>query len=99
VAGTGLSGFNDGAANVATFNYPKGVTIDQTGANLYVADTNNLRIRTINLATNTVSILAGTDAMGHIDATFGSPEGITIDSTGNSIYMTDSYLNQIRRIQ
>lgn len=45
-AGTGVSGFQDGAKTNAKFNGPSGLAIDSIG-NLYVADTNNNRIRKV----------------------------------------------------
>jgi len=45
VAGTGSSGSANGTGTSASFYYPKGITTD--GTNLYVADTNNHRIRKI----------------------------------------------------
>ncbi len=43
---TGTSGFMDGAGNVAQFNKPYRVAVDSSG-NIYVADTDNHRIRKI----------------------------------------------------
>lgn len=47
VAGSGASTpFLDGPASGATFQYPRGIALDSSGV-LYVADTNNYRIRMI----------------------------------------------------
>ena len=45
VAGTGSSGSANGTGTSASFSYPHGITTD--GTNLYVADSNNHRIRKI----------------------------------------------------
>ena len=45
VAGTGSSGSANGTGTSASFYYPRAITTD--GTNLYVADTNNNRIRKI----------------------------------------------------
>jgi hypothetical protein len=55
-AGNGTPGSADGIGTNATFNYPSGIWGD--GVNLYVADSSNLSIRKINLATREVSTFA-----------------------------------------
>jgi len=57
LAGTGTSGYRDGAANTAKFDYPGDLAVDSSG-NVYVADSNNHRIRKITPA-GVVSTLAG----------------------------------------
>ena len=55
LAGTGESGFTDGKSTNATFNEPSGLTIlDNT---IYIADTNNNAIRTIDISTLEVRTL------------------------------------------
>jgi sugar lactone lactonase YvrE len=76
----------DGAGSAATFYIPQGITTD--GANLYVADSWNNKIRKIVIATGVVSSLSA--------ATFNWPEGITTD--GTNLYVTDTYSNKIRKI-
>jgi thiol-disulfide isomerase/thioredoxin/sugar lactone lactonase YvrE len=56
LAGTGVPGQRDGAAVDAQFYEPGGVSVG--AGQLYVADTNNHRIRVIDLHTQTVSTLA-----------------------------------------
>jgi len=48
IAGNGLAGYNDGIGKAATFNRPRGITIDKYG-NLFVADYGNNLIRKITL--------------------------------------------------
>ncbi len=57
VFGTGEIGSADGAYDVAQFDHPQGMVIK--GDTLYVADTENHLLRTINLVDKTVSTLAG----------------------------------------
>jgi hypothetical protein len=61
VAGDDDPGFKDGAFDDARFNQPSGLAIDEEGKRLFVADTNNNRIRVIYLQEdNRVETLAGT---------------------------------------
>ena len=46
LAGSGSNGSADGVGTLASFSYPKGVAVDING-NVYVADTNNAKIRKI----------------------------------------------------
>ena len=56
--GSGAIGSKDGSYSEAQFDHPQGVTL--IGDTLYVADTGNHQLRTVDLAKKTVSTLAGT---------------------------------------
>lgn len=62
VIGTGNSGRKDGSFEEAEFNHPQGTVL--VGNTLYVADTENHLIRTVNLDSKTVATLAGTGQQG-----------------------------------
>ena len=99
LAGSGSAGAIDGTGIAATFQFPSGVTTD--GANLYVTDSVNNKIRKIVIATGVVTTLAGSGVAGAADgtgvaATFWSPLGITTD--GTNLYITDAGNNAIRKI-
>ena len=64
VYGSGRSGFDDGVGTAATFDSPQGVALDADGVTLYVADTNNHAIRSIDTETGTVGTLVGTGRQG-----------------------------------
>ena len=99
-AGSGVAGFADGVETAARFYYPTAITMDST--NLYVTDSRNFSVRKIDLATRTVTTIAGSsDAAGSIDspvgtnARFNELHGITTD--GKNIFVSDSN-NTIRWI-
>src|ERR1700676_1104860 len=60
VAGDGTAGsFGDnGQATAAEINYPQGAAVDSAG-NVYIADTNNHRIRKVTAATGVITTFAG----------------------------------------
>ena len=57
VVGSGVAGHRDGSYAEAAFDHPQGMAID--GDKLYVADTENHRIRLIDLKTKRVTTIAG----------------------------------------
>ena len=60
VIGEGKAGHRDGKLTEARFHQPEGVLLD--GETIWVADTENHRIRKVDLASKTVSTVAGTGA-------------------------------------
>jgi sugar lactone lactonase YvrE len=60
VIGAGSAGFSDGALSEAQFHKPRGLALSPDGQTLYVADTANHAIRTVDLAREEVTTLAGT---------------------------------------
>ena len=64
VYGRGEAGYTDGAALDARFDSPQGMALSPDGRILYVADTNNHAVRSINLQTGEVATAAGTGEQG-----------------------------------
>ncbi len=105
VAGASSPGFsNDGGPAIsAQLNNPKGVAVDSAG-NLYIADTNNCRIRKIT-PDGTINTIAGSGTIGYTGdsgpataAALAFPYGLAVDAGGN-VYFTDSNNHALRQLQ
>ena len=98
IAGTGEFGDKDGPGNEATFNYPRGIAVQNDGT-IIVSD--NRKIRGVDPNGNVYTI-AGTGETGDTDgpgneATFYYPCGIAIRGDG-TIIIIDRDNNKIRGI-
>jgi len=93
---TGTRGFVNGTGTAAQFNTPKGIATD--GSSLFVADAGNHAIRKIDIATGSVTTLAGTGTAGSANspAQFNSPEGIAV--IGTSVYVADTGNHAVRKV-
>ena len=88
VAGAvGQAGVVDGAAGDARFDHPQGVALDSAARALYVADTQNRRIRRVDLAAGTVTTLAYGPPPGEAFGGFDAPSGLAFDA--GHLYVTD----------
>ena len=101
IAGNGVPGFADGAADRARFNTPTALALSADGNFLFVADTNNNRVRRIDLVNRRVSTFAG-GGSGDVDgpggqARFFQPIGLALDSDG-VFYVAELLASDIRRI-
>lgn len=93
--------FADGTGTAARFFTPMGIAVDKNGV-VYVADLDNNRIRMI--VKGVVSTVAGSTISGYVDGTvsvarFKYPSGVTVDASGDKIYVADSGNNRIRVIE
>ena len=102
VAGNGTAGFagDGGLATSAELDLPYGVAVDSAG-NLYIADTQNNRIRELTASTGIISTVAGNGTAGYsgdggsaTSAGLDLLEGVAVDSAFN-IYISDSTNNRI----
>ncbi len=103
LAGTGVSGFggDGGPATAAQINSPMGLAIGS--GNLYFGDTTNQRVRRVDLATGTITTLAGSGAGGFggdggpaAAAQINTPAGLALDS--RNLYIADRGSNRVRRV-
>ncbi|MCB4791821.1 MAG: hypothetical protein LHV68_08035 [Elusimicrobia bacterium] len=89
-------------ASFARFNHPAGIALDTYG-NIYIADTWNQRIRTID-SSGLVTTIAGNgtkefsgDFNSAASASLNDPSGVTVDAYGN-VYIADTANNRIRKV-
>ena len=101
IAGGGTSG-DGGPATSARLKFPVDVTVDEAG-NLYIADTNNKRIRKVDTDGN-ISTVAGNGNRGYsgdggsaVSAQLSYPHGIAVDKEGN-LYISDRDAHCIRKV-
>ena len=103
LAGTGTAGFagDNGAAASAQLNSPQGVAVDGSG-NVYIADTQNSRVRKV--SGGTISTVAGSGTIGFggdggagTSAQLNTPTGLAVDGSGN-LYIADFGNNVVRKL-
>ena len=97
---SGFSG-DGGPTKNATFKWPQGLAIDKQG-NIFVADTENCRLRRIDVESGTISTIAGGakcnstgDAQPAKLALLSNPRALAVDSHGN-IFLSEGC--RVRRI-
>lgn len=104
VAGTGIPGFSGdgGPATAAQLNGARDVALD-AGGNLYIADTDNNRIRKVDTA-GIITTVAGTGVPGFsgdrgpaIAAQINYPRAVEIDAAG-TLYIGDTGNSCVRKV-
>lgn len=109
VAGNGTLGYSgdSGNATSATLAKPTGVAVDASG-NLYIADSNNNRIRQVSgvtSSTSTINTIAGNGSQGYggdngpaLSATLNTPRSASLDLLGN-VMIADSSNQRVRAME
>jgi sugar lactone lactonase YvrE len=99
--GAGFSG-DGGPATSAQLNFPSGIAVDLAG-NLYIADTQNSRIRKVDLS-GIITTVAGSNSAGFngdggaaTSATLNEPVGVRADGAGN-LFIADTSNNVVRKV-
>ena len=105
-AGDGKYGFSgdNGPATAAELSYPSGVAVDSAG-DLFIADTDNNRVREVNVSSGKITTVAGNGTAG---STVGSnsvataselyqPMGVAVDSNGN-LFIADTQNDRVREV-
>ena len=103
LAGSGKPGYADGTGIEAAFNEPKGLEISPDGAYLYVTEYANHRIRRVEIATGTVTTVAGSGNASFADGTdseasFNQPAGLALFPDGQTLLVGDISNSRIRSI-
>jgi sugar lactone lactonase YvrE len=105
VAGTGDGGFSGdgGLATAATLDFPATVALNSAG-DLFIMDGNNVRIRRVDNATQTISSVVGNGVKGFygdggpaLKASFLFPKSMKFDAAGNLVIL-DTFNNRVRRV-
>ncbi len=105
VAGDGTNGYSGdgGSATNAELSAPDGVAVDTAG-NIYIADTQNCRIRKVATSTGAISTVAGNGTCSYsgdggpaASAELFEPSGVAVDSA-NNIYIADWDNSRIRKV-
>jgi DNA-binding beta-propeller fold protein YncE len=105
IAGTGDGGYSgEGPATQARLNHPRDLEFGPEG-DLYVADTDNARIRAIDLASGTIRTVAGTGVLGldgledvpAVTTQLNKPFGIDFDPAGN-LYISDTLNSRVVKV-
>ena len=100
VAGTGSagSGGDNGPATKAQLRNPTGIAVD-AGGNVYIADTDNNRVRKMSKGIIT-TVAGGGSALGDggqaTKAQLQSPTGVAVNASGD-IFIADNHDNRIQR--
>lgn len=108
LAGTGTAGFSGdgGAAASATLRMPHAVALNTAATELTIADTGNLRVRRVNLATGIITTVAGNGAWGTskttgkaVDSPFKWPVGVMINPKDGKLFVSDTSDHVVRKIE
>ena len=103
IAGSGAEDDEDKLATEAFLTSPRGVAVDDHG-NVYIADTENHRVRKVDAESGVIATIAGTGEEGYggdegpaTEAKLNWPTGVAVDDAGN-VYIADRNNERVRRV-
>jgi uncharacterized protein (TIGR03437 family) len=105
IAGNGSGGFqgDGGPATQASLFYPKGIVVDPSSGNLYIADWLNSRVRVVTPDGN-INTVAGNGSYDYFgdggpatSAALKFPWGLAVDAAGN-VYVADDENSTVRKL-
>ena len=103
IAGTDSASGDGGPATEALLTFPYSVAVDEAG-NLYIADSENHRIRKVDAESGIITTFAGTGEEGFdgdggpaTEADLDWPSGVAVDAAGN-VYIADQENERIRKV-
>ncbi len=98
----GTLGVNGPASSGLLYD-PRGIALD--GNLIFIADRDNNAVEELNLTTGSLTTIAGNGTFGDagdggpaIDAELASPSAVAVDSTGQNVYIADTFNNAIREV-
>ncbi len=98
----GTLGVNGPASSGLLYD-PRGITLD--GNLLFIADRDNNAVEELNLTTDTLTTVAGNGTFGDSGdggpaaaAELASPSGVAVDSSGQKLFIADTFNNAIREV-
>jgi DNA-binding beta-propeller fold protein YncE len=101
LAGNGQAAFLDGVGTGASFSGPGGLAVLSSSGPIFIADTNNHRIRVVTFPDGAVSTLAGSGSNAFRDgssttASFNYPSGVAVFPSGSALVVADTSNQRIR---
>ena len=105
LVGTGARGFggDQGPAAAARLNNPRALAVSSDGRNLFIADSENHRVRLVILDTRTITTIAGTgadefngDLLAAGETSLSGPEGVATNPF-DLLFISDTRHHVVRR--
>ena len=106
IGGTGVAGYSgDGSKATSAQMVPYGMALDPSGTSLYLSEPLASTVRSINLTTGTISIVAGQagqygfagDGLTAFSAVLWGPYGLAVDSLKN-LLICDTLNQRVRKV-
>ncbi|MDG2306622.1 MAG: hypothetical protein P8R42_18615 [Candidatus Binatia bacterium] len=106
IAGTGSGGYggDNGPATAADLHSPSGIAYD-ISSDLFIADTENNRVRKVDISLGTIRTFAGDGSSGYggdggsaLNAKLKKPGAVALDADRH-LYIADTQNNRLRRVE